>query len=61
MHTLDITAVPDSHQISATRTIDAPPELVFRCYTEPDLIAQWLGPRYLTTKVSEFDARHGHG
>jgi uncharacterized protein YndB with AHSA1/START domain len=54
-----ITAEPGSHQVLMTREFDAPRELLFRAYTEPELIAQWLGPRRLTTTVEQLDVRHG--
>lgn len=28
-----------------------PPDFLFRSYTEPDLLAQWMGPRTLTLRV----------
>ena len=31
--------------IDITREFDAPRDLVFRAYTDPDLLVQWLGPR----------------
>jgi uncharacterized protein YndB with AHSA1/START domain len=41
------------------RTFDAPRELVWRAHTEPELIAKWLGPRRLRTRVEEMDVRPG--
>ena len=35
------------------------PELVYRAYTEPDLLLQWLGPRRLTMKIDRYEARDG--
>jgi uncharacterized protein YndB with AHSA1/START domain len=55
-----IAADPALPTIVITREFDAPPERVFRAYTEPELVAQWLGPRRLTMKIEEYDARtHG--
>lgn len=43
------------HDIVITREFDLPLELVFRAFTEPELIEQWMG-----NKVLEFEAkRHG--
>lgn len=38
-----------------SRVFDAPPELVFRAYTDPDQIPQWWGPRRYTTTVDQMD------
>lgn len=56
---LELVAPPGIPVITMTREVDAPRELVFRCYTEPALLAQWLGPRRLTTRVDAFEVRHG--
>jgi uncharacterized protein YndB with AHSA1/START domain len=45
--------------IEVTREFDAPPELVFRASTDPDLVVQWLGPRDVQMRIIEFDARTG--
>ena len=54
-----ITAEPGMPQIVITREFDAPRELLFRAFTEPDLLVQWLGPRDLTMTVDQHDARDG--
>src|SRR5205807_1268215 len=54
-----ITAEPGVPQIVITREFAAPRELLFRAYTDPELLVQWLGPRALTMTVDHFDARHG--
>jgi uncharacterized protein YndB with AHSA1/START domain len=54
-----IAADPALPTIVITREFDAPPERVFRAYTERDLVVQWLGPRNLTMKVETFDCRTG--
>ncbi len=55
----DITAEPGIPQILISCDFDAPRDLVFRAYTDPELLAQWLGPRDLTMTVHEYDVRHG--
>lgn len=59
MTTTQITAEPGSHEITITRDVKAPPALVYRTFSEPDLLAQWLGPRGLTMKLDQYDLRHG--
>lgn len=54
-----IVADPALPTIVITREFDAPPERVFRAYTDPDLVIQWLGPRGLTMRVDRYDARSG--
>ena len=39
---------PGTHAITITREFDAPVDKVFRAMTEPELIARWMGPKYLT-------------
>jgi len=50
---------PQLPTIEIIREFEAPPERVFRAYTEPDLVAQWLGPRRLPMRIDEYDARTG--
>jgi uncharacterized protein YndB with AHSA1/START domain len=56
---LRITADPGSPLVIMEREVAAPRDLVYRCYTEPSLLAQWLGPRRLGLRVEQFDLRHG--
>ena len=59
MSKTEITAEPGIPLIVMTRGFDAPRDLVFRAYTEPQLLVRWLGPRDLTTTVKENDVRDG--
>lgn len=59
MATTQIIAEPGTQQIVITREFAAPRALLFRAYTDPELIVQWLGPRALTTTVDHHDARDG--
>ena len=45
--------------IDITREFDAPRDLVYRAYVEPELIKQWLGPRKYEMTVEQWDVRHG--
>jgi uncharacterized protein YndB with AHSA1/START domain len=51
--------LPSDREIVVTRVFDAPRELVFRAYTDPDAIPHWWGPRRLTTTVDKMDVRPG--
>jgi uncharacterized protein YndB with AHSA1/START domain len=59
MTELKVTAEPGVPQVIATREFDAPRELVFRAFTEPELLAQWLGPRKYTMTIDRFEPRDG--
>ena len=54
-----IIAEPGVPQIFITREFDAPRDLLFRAYTDPELLVQWLGPRSLTMTVDRHEARDG--
>lgn len=54
-----ITAEPGKQELFITREFEAPRELVFRAHTDPDLYAQWLGPRGLTTTFEIFEPVSG--
>jgi uncharacterized protein YndB with AHSA1/START domain len=41
------------------RIIDAPPEKLFRAWTEPDLLKQWFTPPPFTVPHAEMDVRAG--
>jgi uncharacterized protein YndB with AHSA1/START domain len=56
---LKVTAEPGVPQVITERTFDAPRELVFRAFTEPDLLIQWLGPRRLKMVIDRFETGHG--
>ena len=59
MSKTQITAEPGIPQIIIEREFDAPRELVFRAYTDPELLVQWLGPRDLKMRIEEYDVRDG--
>jgi uncharacterized protein YndB with AHSA1/START domain len=45
--------------IDITREFDAPRDLVFRAFTDPDLLIQWLGPRKYEMVIDAYDVRAG--
>lgn len=59
MPNTNLIAEPGKQEIVMTREFDAPRELVFRAHTDPNLIAQWWGPRRFTTTVDRMDAQMG--
>lgn len=56
-HQVSITT-PDDLTIRMEREFDYPRELVWEAYTEPELLAQWLGPHGTNMQV-EADVREG--
>jgi len=54
-----ITAEPGKQEIHIEREFDAPQELVFKAFTDPELYVKWLGPRGLTMTLETFEPRNG--
>jgi uncharacterized protein YndB with AHSA1/START domain len=54
-----ITVEPGKQELFITREFDAPRELVFKAYTDPEIYGQWLGPRDLTTTFETFEPVSG--
>src|SRR5437763_16165233 len=52
-------SLPSDREIVGSRIMDAPPELVFKAYTDPELIPRWWGPRRYATTVDKMDVRPG--
>jgi len=46
-------------EIVMTRLFDAPRELVFKAWTDPEHVAQWWGPNGFTNTIHEMDVRPG--
>jgi uncharacterized protein YndB with AHSA1/START domain len=59
MAELKVTAEPGVPQIVTTRDFDAPRHLLYRAFTDADLLTQWLGPRRYTMTIERFDPRDG--
>jgi uncharacterized protein YndB with AHSA1/START domain len=52
--------MPSDREVMVTRSFTAPRTLVFRAYTEPELIRRWmLGPPGWSMPVCEMDVRVG--
>lgn len=54
-----VIAEPGKQELLITREFDAPRELVFKALTDPELYAQWIGPRGLITTIEIFEPRNG--
>lgn len=48
-----------NRELVITRTFHAPRELVFKAWTDPELMAQWWGPQGVTNPICEIDPRPG--
>jgi len=46
-------------ELIATRVFDAPRDVVFRAWTDPERLKRWWGPKNFTNPVCEVDARPG--
>jgi uncharacterized protein YndB with AHSA1/START domain len=49
----------DELKVVMQRVFDAPRELVWKAFTDPDSIPRWWGPRVLTTTVEKMEVRPG--
>ena len=49
----------NEREIVITRVFDAPRELVWKAWTEPERIMRWFGPKGFTTPVCKVDLRPG--
>jgi uncharacterized protein YndB with AHSA1/START domain len=55
----EIVAEPGAQQIEIMREFDAPRALVYRAYTDSDLLVQWMGPKRLTMTIERHELRDG--
>lgn len=54
-----IEASAESRELVLVRLIDAPPEEVFRAWTDPVLLKQWFTPKPWSVASVELDVRPG--
>lgn len=59
MSDLHIDAPPGVPQVKMWREFDAQRELVFRAYTDPELLVRWLGPRGYEMDIDRYEVRDG--
>jgi uncharacterized protein YndB with AHSA1/START domain len=57
--TTEITAPAGVPFIDISREFDAPRELLYRAYTEPELVKQWLGPSKYEMVIDRWEPRDG--
>jgi uncharacterized protein YndB with AHSA1/START domain len=53
------TVIATDEELIIVRTFDAPRELVFKCWTEPEHFVRWWGPQGFETPACTIDARPG--
>jgi uncharacterized protein YndB with AHSA1/START domain len=54
-----IEADPNLPVITIVREFAAPPDRVYRAWTDPDLVVRWLGPNGLEVKIDRWEAVTG--
>ncbi len=58
-NTTKITAEKGKQEFFIEREFDAPRELVFTAFSEPEWLLQWLGPSNLSMEIEKLDNRSG--
>lgn len=56
-----IESVPGTSYTDISREFEAPVAAVFRAHADPELFAQWIGPRALENRITHWDFRSGGG
>jgi uncharacterized protein YndB with AHSA1/START domain len=52
-------AVASDREIVITRLFDAPRELIWKAWTDPEHVVKWWGPRGFTTTIHEIEVKPG--
>jgi uncharacterized protein YndB with AHSA1/START domain len=55
----NLVAEPGKQEIVITRTFDAPRDLLFRVYIDPESMPKWLGPERLAMTIHKMEVRPG--
>jgi uncharacterized protein YndB with AHSA1/START domain len=53
------TSGTSAREIVLSRVVDAPRELVWKVWTEPEHVSKWWGPNGFTTTIDQMDVRPG--
>ncbi len=56
-----IVSFPSDCEIGLTRIFKAPRELVYRAFSDPEILKRWFGPRGWSLVTCDVDARVGGG
>ena len=48
-----------TYEVVVSRIIDAPVELVWKAWTDPEQVMRWWGPQYYTSPFCKIDLREG--
>lgn len=59
MNQLKLTAEPGKQEMFIVREFDAPREMVFKAYTDPDILIKWLGPKDLVMTIDYYEPADG--
>jgi uncharacterized protein YndB with AHSA1/START domain len=55
----NLSTEPEDREFVISRIFDAPRDLVWKAWTEPERLAQWWGPKGCTIRVVKLDVREG--
>lgn len=50
---------PGKQELFVIREFNAPRDMVFKAYTDPKLLVQWMGPKDLTMKIEKMEVKSG--
>ncbi|MEO6524057.1 MAG: SRPBCC family protein [Mucilaginibacter sp.] len=56
---LKLTAEPGKQELFIVREFEAPRDMVFKAYTDPDLLIKWLGPNGYTMAIDYYEPKNG--
>jgi uncharacterized protein YndB with AHSA1/START domain len=54
-----VTIEPGRHDLTTVREFDASREMVFKAFTDPEIIVKWMSPKRLKMKMLKFEPRTG--
>ena len=54
-----MSAEPKKRDLVVTRIFDAPVEMVWKAWTDPEVVMQWWGPTGFTSPLARIDFREG--